>query len=369
MDFSQSPFLVIWEVTQACDLACRHCRASASADRDPGELGTIEGFRLLEEIRKFDHPLMVFTGGDPMKRPDLFELLEHSVRLGLRTTVTPSATPLLTGDAIRGIKQCGVSRMAISVDGHDAPQHDYFRGVEGSFHRSLEALHTARSIGLETQVNTTVTRHNIGHLTKIAELVEKSGARLWSVFFLVTTGRAMSEDDLTADEYEQVFELLYRASQERSFDVKTTEAQHYRRFVAQRKKIEGVGFPAGENKTSVIRRQVGINDGKGFVFISHRGEIFPSGFLPLPAGNVRQDSLLEVYRQSPLFLQLRDVDQLEGKCGDCEFRRLCGGSRSRAYALTGNYHASDPRCAYQPSGLIRHENGKVDIPARPEFSD
>ncbi|HSB13587.1 MAG TPA: TIGR04053 family radical SAM/SPASM domain-containing protein [Bryobacteraceae bacterium] len=345
--FDEAPFVVIWEVTQACDLACLHCRASAIACRNPLELATNEGFRLLEEIRTFGDPLMVFTGGDPLKRPDLFDLLRHSVSLGLRTTVTPSATPLLTAEAIQGFRDCGVARMAVSLDGPDAALHDGFRRVDGSFERTIFALEHARRAGLPTQINTTVTRHNFGQLEEIATLVAHWDARLWSVFFLVVTGRAMRSDDLTPEEYEDVFRFLYELSKTAPFDIKTTEAQHYRRYVAQRRKAEG-GAANRSTAGDVIQRQAGINDGKGFVFVSHTGEIFPSGFLPLAAGNVRRDSIAEVYRNSALFRSLRNSDNLLGKCGDCEYRNLCGGSRSRAYALTGNYLESDPNCVYQP---------------------
>lgn len=346
-DFSEAPFLVIWEVTQACDLACVHCRASAMPDRHPDELTTAEGRKLLEEIRRFGEPLMVFTGGDPLKREDLYELLAYACRLGLRTTVTPSATPLLTAQAIERIRDSGVVRMALSLDGPDAASHDGFRGVAGSFERTLAGLRHARRIGLETQINTTVTRHNLHRLEEIAELVGREGARLWSVFFLVATGRAQAGDDLTAEEYERVFAFLYETSKRAPFDIKTTEAQHYRRYVAQRRRAEGNGA-AMRCEPGSIARQAGINDGKGFVFISHTGEIYPSGFLPLAAGNVRRDSLVEVYRNAPLFRSLRAPESLEGKCGRCLYRNLCGGSRSRAYALTGNFLASDPRCIYEP---------------------
>jgi radical SAM protein with 4Fe4S-binding SPASM domain len=338
-NFDDAPFLVIWEVTQACDLACLHCRASAEPHRNPGELTTEEGYLLLEEIRGFGEPLVVFTGGDPLKRPDLFDLLRRSVDLGLRTTVTPSATPLLTAEAIGRFRECGVSRLALSLDGPDAAAHDGFRRVAGSFDRTLAALGEARRIGLETQVNTTVTRRSLPHLAEIARLVAAEGARLWSVFFLVVTGRAMAADDLTAAEYEQVFEYLYELSKNAPFEIKTTEAQHYRRYVAQRRKAE--------NAPRTPARPA-INDGKGFVFVSHTGEIFPSGFLPLSAGNVRRDSLREVYRHSPLFLALRDSGRLGGKCGACEYRNLCGGSRSRAYATGRDWLGEDPRCVYQP---------------------
>ena len=350
-NFDEAPFLVIWELTQACDLACVHCRACAIENRSPFELSTEEGFRLLEEVRSFGDPLMVFTGGDPLKRPDLFPLLEKSVQLGLRTTVTPSATPLLTESAIERFQNCGVARMAISLDGPDAESHDGLRRVTGSFDRTIRALQYAQQIGLQTQINTTVARHNVGRLSEIANLVKGAGAKLWSVFFLVATGRASASQDLTAEEYEEVFAFLYNLSKSAPFDIKTTEAQHYRRFVAQRRKAEGAG-KAGTRPVSpeIIQRQAGINDGKGFVFVSHTGEIFPSGFLPLAAGNVRHDSLATVYRESPLFLTLRNADNLRGKCGDCEYRNLCGGSRSRSYALTGDFLAEEPRCVYEPKG-------------------
>lgn len=349
-NFDDTPFLVIWELTQACDLACVHCRACAIENRNPLELTTEEGFRLLDEIRSFGDPLMVFTGGDPLKRPDVFPLLERSVSLGLRTTVTPSATPLLTGSAIEGFKECGVARMAVSLDGPDAGSHDGFRRVDGSFARTMFALEYARQIGLPTQVNTTVTRHNVGRLGEVAQLVHGSGVKLWSVFFLVATGRASASQDLTAEEYEGVFRFLYDLSNTVPFDIKTTEAQHYRRYVAQRRKTEGQGGLVRQAAPEVIQRQAGINDGKGFVFISHTGEIYPSGFLPVAAGNVRRDSLTAVYRESPLFRTLRDANNLQGKCGECEYRNLCGGSRSRSYALTGNLLAEEPRCVYEPKG-------------------
>jgi radical SAM protein len=351
--FDDAPFLVIWELTQACDLACVHCRACAIANRNPFELTTREGFRLLEEVRSFGDPLMVFTGGDPLKRDDVFPLLEKSTSLGLRTTITPSATPLLTETAIDEFRRCNVARMAISLDGPDAASHDGFRRVEGSFARTMFALDYAGKAGLQTQVNTTVTRHNVSRLDKIARLVSDYGARLWSVFFLVATGRASASRDLTAEEYEEVFRFLYDLSQGASFDIKTTEAQHYRRYVAQRRKAEGRGGRTTGAPPEVIQRQAGINDGKGFMFISHVGEIYPSGFLPLSAGNVRRDSLVEVYRSSPLFRTLRNADNLHGKCGKCEYRNLCGGSRSRSYALTGDFLAEDPKCIYQPVKLGR----------------
>jgi AdoMet-dependent heme synthase len=349
-NFDDAPFLVIWEVTQACDLACVHCRASAQSERHYDELTTEEGFALLRQIRSFGDPLLVFTGGDPLKRPDLFNLMNYAVSIGLRTTVTPSATPLLTAEAIRKMKDSGIARMAVSLDGPDAETHDHFRGVPGTFDRAMEALRVAQEIGLETQINTTVTRYNIDKLQGIAEILRDYGCKLWSVFFLIPTGRAQTSDDLTAEEYERVFGILYETSKNMPFDVKTTEAQFYRRYVAQRRKAEGapVRFFAPGPVKEVIQRSGGINDGKGFVFVSHRGDVYPSGFLPKSGGNVRQDSLPNIYRNAPMFKELRNPSGFEGKCGYCEYRNLCGGSRARAYALTGDYLNHDPRCVYQP---------------------
>ncbi len=347
MNFDQAPMLVIWEVTQACDLACVHCRASAQSERHPHELSTEQGFRLLDEIRSFGEPLMVFTGGDPLKRPDLYELIRYAVKIGLRTNVTPSATPLLTADAIDRFKAAGITRMAISLDGPDAQSHDEFRGIPGTFERAMFALRHARDIGLDTQLQTTITQRNMGRLPEMAEIAKEVRTRMWSLFFLIVTGRALENDDLQAAEYEKVFEFMYELSKTAPFGVKTTEAMHYRRYVAQRVKAEH-GVTENENAKGVAWRTAGVSDGKGFVFVSHQGEIYPSGFLPVSGGNVLRDSLTDVYRNSSLFRTLRDTTLREGKCGLCEYQKVCGGSRSRAYAFTGDYLAEDPRCIYQP---------------------
>ena len=347
MNFDQAPMLVIWEVTQACDLACVHCRASAQSERSPAELTTEQGYRLLDEIRSFGDPLMVFTGGDPLKRPDLYDLIRYSVKIGLRTNVTPSATPLLTAEAIESFQAAGIARMAISLDGPDAATHDEFRGIPGTFDRAMFALRHARDIGLDTQLQTTVTRRNMARLPEVAEIAKEVRTRMWSLFFLIVTGRAEEGDDLLAPEYEQVFEFMYELSKTAPFGVKTTEAMHYRRYVAQRIKAEH-GATENPNAKGVAWRTAGVSDGKGFVFVSHTGEIFPSGFFPVSGGNVLNDSLTDIYRHSDLFLTLRDTSQRHGKCGICEYRNICGGSRSRAYALTGDFLAEDPRCIYQP---------------------
>lgn len=365
LDFSERPFIVIWETTQACDLACVHCRACAQPLRSALELTTEEAKRLIDEVKALEAPVFVLTGGDPLKRPDIFELVEYASSQGGRISLTPSATPLLTQEAITRLKQCGLARLAISLDGPDATLHDAFRRVPGSYDWTLSAVRWAREIGLPVQINTTITRHNLQHLDSMIALLERLDIVLWSVFFLVPTGRGSAIDLISAEEFEQVFEKLYETSRRVSFDIKSTEAQHYRRFLLQRRteeKRKGNGqlLPAiiGTGTADGIGRAPrGINDGKGFVFISHLGEVFPSGFLPVSAGNVRKQSLTELYRNSPLFVALRDSSNLKGKCGICEFREVCGGSRARAYALTGDPFAEEPCCIWQPKVHITAGDG------------
>lgn len=357
IDFDDRPFIAIWEVTQACDLACVHCRASAQPNRHPMELTTDEGRRLIDQIASMKVPVFVLTGGDPIKRPDLFQLIEHAHQAGVRVSLTPSATPLLTAESINRLKQAGLARLAVSMDGASAATHDTFRGMAGSFLRTLDAIRWANETGLPVQINTTFSRRNLAEMDAIVALMEGLPITLWSVFFLVPTGRGKLNDLLNADEFEQVFAKLYNLSRTARFDIKTTEAQHYRRFVLQHQVGErkaGVITPAKPERTTdaIGRAPKGLNDGKGFLFISHTGEVFPSGFLPLSAGNIRRQPLASIYRESALFCNLRDTSKLEGKCGACEFKEICGGSRSRAYALTGNPHAEEPCCVYVPKGYV-----------------
>lgn len=361
IDFSERPFIAIWEVTQACDLACVHCRASAQPDRHPMELSTEEGKALIDQIADMRVPVFVLTGGDPIKRPDLFDLIRYARSREVRVSLTPSATPLLTRDIVVRLKEAGLARLAVSMDGASAETHDAFRGMSGSFARTLDAVRWANEIGLPVQINTTFSRRNIAEIDDIVALIERLKITLWSVFFLVPTGRGKLNDLLNAEEFEQVFAKIYRLSKTASFDIKTTEAQHYRRYLLQQRVAErkaGQQGPTPEKVADAIGRAPrGLNDGKGFVFISHIGEVFPSGFLPLSAGNVRRQPLSTIYRESPLFLALRDTSKLEGKCRACEFKEICGGSRSRSYALTGNPLGEEPCCSYVPQGYTRPSQG------------
>jgi AdoMet-dependent heme synthase len=354
VDFNQRPFIAIWEITQACDLACVHCRASAQPERHPLELSTDEGRRLIDQIAALEVPVFVLTGGDPIKRPDLFELIDHARQVGVRVSLTPSATPLLTRDVVFRLKEAGLARLAVSMDGASGTTHDAFRCLSGSFARTLDAVRWANEAGLPVQINTTFSRRNIGEIDAIVALMQNLNITLWSVFFLVPTGRGKLNDLLSADEFEQVFAKIHQLSKTAGFDIKTTEAQHYRRYALQQKVAERraglVPNSPARVEDAIGRAPRGLNDGKGFVFISHMGEVFPSGFLPLSAGSIRQKPLAEIYRDSRVFRDLRDTARLEGKCGACEFKEICGGSRSRAYALTGNPYDEEPCCSYIPRG-------------------
>jgi radical SAM protein len=364
MNFDEAPFLAIWEVTQSCDLTCKHCRAAAQPIAHPDQLSTEEGKRVIDQISEMKIPIFVFTGGDPMKRPDVYELIRYSAEKGVKVAVTPSATPLLTREAIFKMKEAGVVRLGISLDGSTPEIHDTFRGLPGAFARTIQAVQWAGEAGLPIQVHTTISRHNAYDLDNLCNLFEKLAIVMWNVFFLVPVGRGQLGDLLSGEEFEQVFGKIYELSHRVSFQIKTTEAMHYRRYLLQHNLEErkmGHGHPQAaaqeyepgapqadpraRAQTWATRR---VNDGKGFMFISHVGNVYPSGFLPIHAGNVRETPLAEIYREAPIFKALRDTSRLEGKCGACEFKEICGGSRARSYALTGNPLAAEPCCIYQP---------------------
>ncbi|HYK00357.1 MAG TPA: TIGR04053 family radical SAM/SPASM domain-containing protein [Thermoanaerobaculia bacterium] len=352
VDFNVSPFVVIWENTRACDLSCVHCRAAAQPKRNRFELTTEEGFALIDQIAELKPKVFVLTGGDPLKRDDTYALIQYARMKGLEPSLTPSATPLLTEEAVTKMKAHGLGRMAVSLDASNAAEHDAFRRVDGSFDLTLRAIRQASRENIPVQVNTTVTRRTVGDLPNMVALLEDLGIVMWSVFFAVPTGRAKNSDLITAGEVEELFGFLFETSKRVAFSIRTTEAMHYRRYVLQHGGAMPLGVhphPDALDRNGAPRAPRGVNEAKGFVFISHIGDVYPSGFLPLKAGNVKQQRLADIYRDSPLFVSLRDPDNLHGKCGRCEFRELCGGSRARAWAMTGDVFASDPLCSYQPS--------------------
>lgn len=361
LDFDRAPFIVIWETTQACDLACRHCRASAQPLRNPNELTTAEGMKLLDDVRKFGRVVFVFSGGDAFKRPDIIDLVRHGAEIGLRMAITPATTSLASREQLQALKDAGLSRLAVSLDGSNATIHDEFRRVKGSFAHGLRILREAQEIGLTTQVNTVVRKANLDDMEAMCRLMTELGIVFWEVFFLVPMGRARKEDVASAEGFEAVFNQLYDLSKTASFDIKATAAPQYSRVVMQRKRAEARAGADTDldvltsgmhySQQDGIGRARNVNDGDGFMFISHVGDIYPSGFLPIKAGNVRTDDIEEVYRYSPLFTMLRDRSQLKGKCGICSYRSFCGGSRARAYAMTGDYLAEEPFCAHEPHRL------------------
>ncbi len=370
---------MFWEVTRACMLACKHCRAKAMRKRHKDELTTDEAFGVVDQLTEFGkpYPLVVFTGGDPLMRDDIFDIVEYATSKGIRAAIAFSGTELATAERLGKLMDAGISRIAISLDGSNARIHDYFRGITGTFETSLEILEMAREMGISRQINTTVTKFNIDDLPNIARIGIENEIALWDVFFVVPTGRAKSEYMPDAREFEDILNWLYDLSNRTPLNVKSSAATHLRRVEYMRDKgiydiqhgelyfklFDAIrDFPAGEKKDIVagahgrsmardgISRMMGITDGRGMFFISHVGEVYPSGFLPVVAGNVRESSLREIYMESRIFVELKNPDNLKGKCGRCEYRYICGGSRARAYAVTGDYLASEPNCVYRPRG-------------------
>lgn len=367
-DASERPFIVIWEVTRACQLVCTHCRADAIRARNPFELTTDEGRKLLDDLASFGspRPLVVLTGGDPFERPDLTELVRHGTRIGLNMALSPSVTDRLTRPVLVELHEAGAKAVSLSLDGATAHSHDSFRGVEGVFDATLAAARTVREVGFRLQINTTVTRGNVHELPAMLKAVIDLGASLWSVFFLVPTGRGKLLEPLTALEEEEVLHWLHDVSN--LVAIKTTEAPHYRRIALQRTGIQALDevFPPGPLRSQLRRDTsdlltgeeperrprppIDVNSGRGFAFVDHVGMVYPSGFLPTAVGSVRDQTFPEIYCGSELLQQLRDPDALGDRCGQCEFRTVCGGSRSHAFAMTGDPLAEDPSCAYQPAG-------------------
>jgi MoaA/NifB/PqqE/SkfB family radical SAM enzyme len=337
--FDRAPRRIYWETTRACSLACRHCRAEAMPAADPRQLTPAESLDLLDRLAAFGAPPphLVLTGGDPLERADLFALIGHARALGLGVSVAPSGTPRLDGAAIARLRGEGVEAISLSLDGSDAARHDAIRRVPGCFDRTVAAADAARSAGLPFQVNTLVCAETLPDLAAVHALAVAVGAARWSLFFLVAVGRGSVLGPVTAAQAERLLEWLAELPRGRPV-VSTTEAPHFRRVLMQRHGAAAAGHAAG------------IRDGNGIMFISHTGEVTPSGFLELAAGNVRSADPVVLYRDAPLFRALRDPDRLAGRCGRCEFRAPCGGSRARAWAATGDPLAEDPLCVYDPPG-------------------
>lgn len=363
IDYSKNPFIVIWEVTRACQLKCVHCRADAQLRPDPNELTHEEGLHLIDQIYEMDNPMLVFTGGDCMMREDLFELAKYAKSKGMRVSMVPSATDNVTVEKMKKAKETGLSRWGLSLDGPTPEIHDHFRGTPGSFNLTIEKIKQLNELEMPLQINTVISRYNYDSLEQMAKLVDELGAVMWYIFLLVPTGRGQLDACLTPAEHEKVFLWLYELSKTSSYDIKTTAAQHFRRVVLQQKMKEhriakgeihyedSITGTHAEEVDGLKRAPQGVNDGNGFIFVSHTGEVMPSGLLPIVVGNVKEKPLKEIYRESPVLKELRNPDLYKGKCGVCEYRNICGGSRSRAYAVTGDYLESEPYCVYIPQAL------------------
>ena len=343
--FQPRPLQVTWEMTQACDWK-HSSRGPARGSRDRGQCSTAEAFHLVEEVAAIHVPLLALTGGDPLLRPDLFPVVEFASSHSVRTSLTLLPTPSLDSEIIAALKAAGLMRVAFWLHGSSASLDDAHWQASGSHRRTLAIIGSCHEARLPVQINTMLSRRNFNDVDPMIELLTRLDVGLWNVFFLVPSSPAQADEMLTADEHEKVFAKLYAASKVVHFQIKTTEGQHYQRYLLQQRARESRGRMTEADVITCAPQ--GVNDGKGFVFIDPTGEVFPSRFLPLSAGNLTTQSLDEVYCESPLFLSLRDSSRLKGKCGRCSVRNVCGGSRARAYALTGDLFASDPCCAYEP---------------------
>ena len=352
-DFSRNPMLVYWEMTQACGLACKHCRAEAVPGAHPLELTTQESKKFIEQLIDFGDPLphLILTGGDPLRRKDIYPLIDYARGLGLDVSITPAATTELSNEAITNLHAHGIQALGLSLDGSCAEKHDAIRNVPGTFDRTMEAARHAGRIGLPIQVNTLVSEETADDLPAIYELLRTSFPVMrWSLFFLISVGRGKALNEVSPEQGERIMDWVLDLVPNAPFAVKTTEAPSYRRVAIN--KMRDAGMAAPDMKKTAVYRGFQVRDGHGIVFVSHLGDIYPSGFLPLHCGSVRTVSLANVYRNSEIFRALHTPNEFHGKCGVCEYSHICGGSRARAFAHTGDALGSDPFCPYQPQSAV-----------------
>lgn len=330
--------MVAWEVTRSCNLACRHCRASSQFGPYPDELTTDECFKIIDEIVSFSKPIIILTGGEPLLRKDIFQIAEYGKSKGLTMVMAPNGT-LLTAENVQKIIKAGIKRISISLDGPDEVTHDSLRQVPGAFKQACAGIERARKAGLEFQINTTVTKKNIKMLPRIIKLAKELGAKAHHIFLLVPTGRAkdMTEEELSAREYEETLKLLAQEKKNSSLEIKITCAPHFNRILLQEHAV-----PAP------VLKGRGCMGGVSFCFISHTGDLQPCGYLEVKCGNVRKEGFKKAWLGSEVFNDLRDWSKYEGKCGICEFNAVCGGCRARAYVKFGNYLGEEPYCTYEP---------------------
>ncbi len=372
--FDEKPLLVFWETTKACMLACKHCRASAILEPLPGELSHEEALRLIDDLAGFGKPLpiLVFTGGDPLMRKDIWDLVSYAKGLGFRVALAPAVSPLLNRDAINKMVKLGVDGVSISLDGARPETHEGIRGIPGVYDRTLRAIRELIDAGVRVQVNTTVMRDNVEELADMVKLLRDLGVGTWEVFYLIVVGRAQEKLDLTPSEWEDVSHFLYEASKY-GLVVRTTEGPMFRRVAVMRRLLELNGLNPdevlkpgplyrrlvlrlrellGEPEGRPLASTTGTRDGKGIIFIGYDGTVYPSGFMTYPLGNVRTKSIVEIYRSHPVLRRIRAAE-FKGRCGVCEFRDICGGSRARAYSRFLDPLAEDPACPYEPGSFVK----------------
>lgn len=336
--------MVAWEVTRSCNLACVHCRASSLKGPYAGELGTDACFKLIDDIASFSKPVVILTGGEPLLRPDIFEIARYGTDQGMRMVLATNGT-LLTEESVRKMIASGIQRVSISLDGADAGSHDEFRKVPGAFAGALAGIEMLKKMGMEFQINTTITRANLDQIERILKLAVDLGAAAHHIFLLVPTGRGkeMADQAISAEAYEKTLNWFYEQSLSCPIQLKATCAPHYFRVLHQQKK-----GAQEEHAGSLHAMTRGCLGGSAFCFISHTGQVQPCGYLEIDCGRIKEKSFREIWADSPEFKALRDLKQYKGKCGRCEFIRVCGGCRARAYELTGDYLAEEPLCAYEP---------------------
>ncbi len=348
----ERPTVIAWESTRACNLVCRHCRASAQESADPDELTTAEVMQLVDQIAAFARPIFIISGGEPLMRPDVFDIAAHATERGLRVAMSPNGT-LITPQRVRQMKAAGIRRVSVSLDGSCAERHDAIRGVPGAFDQAVRGMAYCREGEMPFQVNTTVMRQNVDDLKATHEFVISLGVAAWHVFMLVPTGRGRVDDEISPQAYEDILNWVYETAQVSSIPIRVTCGPQFMRLVLTRKKEKGsppnlVGGQRPGGHPGLDHMSRGCLAGVGYCFVNYRGEVYPCGYLPVLAGDVRQQDFQAIYQESPVFRSLRDLDQLEGKCGMCPFVLRCGGCRARAYGITGNYLAEEPYCVYEP---------------------
>ncbi len=354
-DGSPTCKLIAWEVTRSCNLACKHCRAEAHMDPYPGEFSTQEAKALIDTFPDVGNPIIIFTGGEPMMRADLYELIAYATEKGLRCVLSPNGT-LITPENAQSIKQCGVQRCSISLDGHNAEKHDAFRMVPGAFDASMRGIQYLKNEGVEFQINTTVSKSNLHDFKKIFQLCEELGAAAWHIFLLVPMGRAseIADQSISAEEYEEVLNWFYDFRKTTSMHLKATCAPHYYRIMRQRAHGDGITVTPDTFGMDAMTR--GCLGGTGFCFISYEGQVQPCGYLTLDCGNVRETPFPEIWKNTKIFQQFRTQSEYKGKCGTCEYHKVCGGCRARAWSMDGDHMGEEPLCTYKPKKLSKMEH-------------